>query len=515
MRCRLLALVVCASPLWAQADLFRDWSPPPGEARTPGKVACASLRALTGYDFSVISAEARPASASAPEFCRVMAMVQPEVRLEVALPAAWNGRLVMIGNGGYAGENLEHPGRIAARDSALRKGFAFSQTNTGHDAELEPLGTFAASAQKLLDYAFRAVHVTALTAKALSAHFYGRAPRRSYFLGCSTGGRQALMSAQRFPEDFDGILSMAPVLDFTGTMLKYAGTLQAFATAPVSEAKLKLAGETIYASCDAKDGVKDGILEDPRRCAFDPAAQLPKCPGAEAPDCFTQGQISGLTALYTDQVVNGKRIFPGWPVGPEAVGQNGRVGWFPWLVREGEPSLSQQFSTAFFQYLAFPKKNPDFQLGQLDIARDLPRLDAIRRTLDATDSDLSGFRDRQGKLLMTFGWADPALNPNMGVEYYESVVRKMGPDTRDFFRLFMMPGVFHCGGGPGCDSADTLSALVNWVENGKAPETMRAEKRQGAAVLRSRTLCPYPAVAAYTGTGSTDDAASFRCVASR
>jgi feruloyl esterase len=402
---------------------------------------------------------------------------------------------------------------VNLRDELLRKGFAFTQTNTGHDAEAEPLGTFAVTPQKLLDYAFRAVHVTAVTAKSMTARYYGSAAKKSYFVGCSTGGRQALIAAQRFPDDFDGILSMAPVLDFTGTMVNYARVLKAFETAPVPVAKLRLTGEKILALCDAKDGVTDGLIGDPRRCGFDPAADLPRCSGPEAPDCFTEGQIATLKTLYSDMSINGARVFPAGPLGAEVAGPDGRIGWENWLVREKGPPISQLFGTTFFQYLAYPTKDPNLRLNDFEPERDYPKLEAIRRILDATDPDLSGFRDRGGKLLMTFGWADPALNPNMGVEYYESVSRKMGSTTRDFFRLFMMPGVFHCAGGPGCDSAPRFAALIDWVESGKAPDVILAEKRVSGKVVRSRPLCQYPAVATYTSSGSTDDAANFRCVA--
>jgi feruloyl esterase len=199
-------------------------------------------------------------------------------------------------------------------------------------------------------------------------------------------------------------------------------------------------------------------------------------------------------------------------VGAEALDPRGRPGWYFWLYRDDGPPLQQQFGNTFFQYLAFPKKDPNFRMSDFQFERDTPRLESIRKILDATDTDLSGFRDRKGKLLMTYGWADPALNPNMGVEYYESVLNKMGPATGDFFRLFMMPGVFHCAGGPGCDSAFTLTVLVDWVEKGKAPETIRAEKRQEGKVLRSRPLCPYPAVASYKGSGDPNDTANFRCM---
>lgn len=475
---------------------------------------CSALRALTGYEFSVISATVQPASDSAPEFCRVTGQIPPEIQFEVALPALWHKRLLMIGNGGYAGENLESPGRIVTRDQAVKSGFVFTQTNTGHDAAQEPLGTFAVNRQKLLDYAFRAVHVTAETAKRIAAAYYGAAPARSYFMGCSTGGRQALISAQRFPQDFDGIIAGAPVLDFVGTMMNYVSIQQAMAAAPVPPAKLKLAGEIAYRLCDAEDGVKDGVIDDPRRCGFKPSTHLPVCRGNDAPDCFTPGQIRTLETISSDQRIQGKRVFPGWPVGAEAVGANGDIGWQGWLFREdGRPPNFVVFSETFFRYLAEPKKNPDLQLSQLDFERNPPKLDWIRQVLNATDTDLSAFRDRGGKLIMWFGWADPALNPMMGVEYYESVLRTMGPGTRDFFRLYMMPGVFHCSGGVGCDAASRLAALIQWVEEGKAPDRIVAMKIAGGKVVRTRPLCPYPEVARYKGAGSIDDAESFVCSA--
>ncbi|HET8548159.1 MAG TPA: tannase/feruloyl esterase family alpha/beta hydrolase, partial [Bryobacteraceae bacterium] len=198
-------LFIFASMLRAQfPQEIRQWKPPAGETRVQPRVACAALRSLTGYEFSIITA--RTESAAGTEFCRILGQVLPEVRFEVSLPAQWNKRLLMIGNGGYAGENLDAPGRLAMRNQAVAAGFAFTQTNTGHDADQEPLGTFAVNSQKLLDYAFRAVHVTAETAKRLTAAYYGVGVARSYFQGCSTGGRQALISAQRFPQDFDGIV---------------------------------------------------------------------------------------------------------------------------------------------------------------------------------------------------------------------------------------------------------------------------------------------------------------------
>jgi hypothetical protein len=511
----LLTLFVAAVPtsVFGQFTEFRAWTPPAGEAKAQPTAACSSLRALTGYQFSVVSAVVETASGGGGQCCRVVGQVLPEVKFEVALPVSWNKRLVMIGNGGYAGENLESPQRTTLRDDAVRAGFAFTQTNTGHDASDGPPGSFATDRQELVDYAFRAVHVTAETAKKIAAAYYGTAPARSYFVGCSTGGRQGLISAQRFPHDFDGILAGAPVLDFVGTMVSYAGILRAFEAAPVPAAKMKLVADAIYSMCDEKDGVKDGVITDPRRCGFEPTVHLKKCTGAETADCFTKGQIRSLETLYSDQKINGQRVYPGWPVGAEIAGSNGRPGWEPWLVNEKGDPIFVVFSEAFFRYMAFAKKDPDFKLKQLDLERDYPRLDAMRQMLNATDPGLSGFRDRGGKLLMYFGWADPALNPNRAIEYYEAVTVKMGARTRDFFRLYMMPGMFHCSGGVGCDSAPRLAALTGWVERNQVPEAIVASRLQNGKVVRTRPLCPYPEVAKYQGAGSTDEAGNFRCAA--
>lgn len=513
---RFLFAISCFSLLLSGQPIASEiaaWEPPPGEARTPPAVACTSLRALTGFEFSIITATLIPASGDSAEFCRVQGLIQPEIRFEVSLPTSWHGRLLVSGNGGYAGDDLTSPGRQRTRDIVITAGFVHAHTNTGHDAAGEDLGAFAMNSQKLVDYAFRAIHVTTLSAKRLASAYYGVAPRRSYFIGCSTGGRQALMSAQRFPEDFDGIYAGAPVLDFVLSMTNYVYRLQSMPETPISSAKLRRAGEVIYERCDALDGVRDGLLEDPRTCDFEPAKHLTKCAPNASSDCFTEGEIAFLQRLYSDQFISGQRIFPGWPVGIEVPGRDGRIGWDYWLVRENAAPRSEVFAEAFFRYLALPRKDPNLRYNQIDLAAVFPQLGPIRETLNATDPDLSAFRDRGGKLLMWFGWADESLNPNMGVEYYESVVATMGANTPDFFRLFMMPGVFHCGRGPGCDTAPRLAALIRWVERGEAPEKIVASRGLSETMTRTRPLCPYPQIARYKGSGSTDDEANFVCAA--
>jgi feruloyl esterase len=490
-------------------------SPPAGESVLPPKIACADLRSLTGYEFTVESAVAIPVSSDAPAHCRVRGQILPEIQFEVSLPAAWNRRFYMYGNGGYAGESLDAPQRAGIRNAALRRGFVVAATNTGHEAATEPLATFAQNRQKLLDYAFRSLHTTAETGKRIAAAWYGARPTRAYFEGCSTGGRQALILAQRFPEDFDGIVAGAPVLNFSGTMVGYAKMAQALRAAPIPYAKLSLLADRVYALCDDKDGLKDGLIDDPRRCDFRPSRDLPKCAeGVDSPDCFTAAQIGTLEKIYGDVLSQGKRIFPGWPVGAEVAGPNGRSGWDNWIVNEkGQPTISVNFAESFFRFMAFPVKNPAFALADFDFEKDPARLEWIHNLLDATDPDLARFKERGGKLLMYFGWADQALNAQMGVDYYESALKQMGPATTGFFRLFMVPGMFHCGGGVGCGSFDKLTPLVQWVEQGTAPDSLVASRVVSGKTVRTRPLCPYPQVAKYKGSGSVDDAGSFECKA--
>ena len=520
----LLALVTSAGGhLVAQNNSqFRSWKPGAlaGALQVKPREACQALVALTGYEFAVISATVLPATADTPGFCRVWGQIPPEIRFEVDLPAVWNGRLYMFGNGGYAGEALDGRGRVANAQRGLARGFVVAQTNTGHDAATEPLGSFAASPQKLIDYAFRAVHVTALTAKRLAQAYYGTAPRRSYFDGCSTGGRQGLISAQRFPDDFDGILVGAPVLDFTGTMIGYATIQRALAAAPIAPAKLKILADAVYAKCDAADGLADGLIDDPRRCAFRPAADLPACPDdADGPACFTAAQLKALETVYGGTKRSGADFFPGQQFGteiapPGAAGPMSAGAWVPWLIGPANAqSIQTSFGETFFRYLAFGRPNLKYDWTSFNVDTDLDKVQWASTLLDATDPDLSRFRARGGKILSYHGWADPALNPLMAIRYYESVLARLGPTTPGFYRLFMVPGMLHCSGGVGVSSFDAFTPLVEWVENGAPPDTIVGSRTVDGKVSRTRPLCPYPQVARYKGLGSIDDAASFACAA--
>jgi Tannase and feruloyl esterase len=499
-------LAACAAafaPAAAGAQQFDTWKDD-RPAKAPVQ-RCAALRALSGYEFSIDAAVAMPEQDGIAAYCRVQGLIAPEVRFEVSLPEAWNGRLYMFGNGGFAGESLTAAGRASRRNTAVAKGFAVAQTNTGHDASREPLASFAGTPQKLSDYAYRAVHVTAVTAKALARAYYGTPAARTYFDGCSTGGRQGLIAAQRFPDDFDGIIVGAPVLDFTGTMTHYTVVHRALEAAPLSEEKVRLLAKATGRKCDAADGLDDGLIADPRGCAFGPAA-------GEA--CFSDADVASLRAIFGGVTAGGRPVFPGFPVGAEAFAptpSGPRTGWDPWLIRAGQPTISRTFLESFFEHMATPGAKLDWRTFDPD--RDLAKLDATATLLNATDPDLSAFKARGGRILMYYGWADPALNPLMGVQYYERVRQTMGAQATDFFRLFMMPGVFHCAGGVGPDRLDTITPLVAWVERGAAPDRLVAAQRSGETTRRTRPLCAYPQVAKYKGSGSVDEAESFVCAA--
>jgi feruloyl esterase len=535
---KLHAGALCALLFIAQLSLEAHAFPPFTDAagsaidytKTPARpaMACGALVGLADYEFSIISATDVAAGGGQPAHCRVEGVIRPAIRFWLNLPAAWNERFYMSGNGGFAGQQPEGglPWFVVPFNAALAHGFAAVVTDTGHDERVQPLGTFALNDLGAeIDYAFRAVHLTAVTAKRLTEIYYGKAPRYSYFDGCSTGGRQALIEAQRFPGDFNGIVAGAPVLDFTGTMMLYSRMVRALEAAPVSAAQLRAAAGAIYARCDGRDGLGDGLIDDPRRCDFDPRRDLPRCKaGATDEDCLTEAQLDAVSTVYGDVVIDGRKRFPGLPVGSEIEGpddQGGQAsGWVPWLIPAEKgmfagTTIGRAFADTFFKYMAFEQDDPAFELSASDLARDAPRMARIERILNATDPDLAEFRARGGKLVMHFGWADAGLNPLMGVEYYERAERA-NDNAREFFRLFMVPGMFHCRGGVGPNHFDPVTAVINWVEGGAAPERIVATKRgpDGAAVM-TRPLCPYPQVARHRGSGSTEEAANFDCVTPR
>jgi hypothetical protein len=487
----------------------------------PGKI-CGELNQFRSDEIVQITAAVIPAAGTTPAFCRVTGLLSPEIAFEVSLPEKWNGRFYMIGNGGHAGEALDDSMRTSQINAALKVGFAVAQTNTGHDSRKESGASFVlGNPQKAIDYAYRAVHLTAVTGKDIVKDYYGKPVSRAYWNSCSNGGRQGLIEAQRFPEDFDGVIANAPWVDQTGFTIGAMWNQKAMSETPVTAAKMALVAGKVMAKCDAVDGLKDGLIDDPRKCDFDPARDVLSCSaGADGSDCLTAAQAAAITKVYGGPVSNGKPFFPGFEPGSEAVMPNffgGGVssGWMNMIVSEQPDGKPADFGLAedTMRYLVHKTPQPDWDYRTFNFDRDIHQLDDWSKLADAKNPDLSKFKERGGKLLMTYGWADPILQPRMGVNYYERALEKNGPDTRDFFRLFMVPGMSHCSGGIGTDQFDPMTAIINWVEKGRAPASIPASRVENNRIVRTRPLCPYPQVARYSGQGSIDDAANFRCVA--
>ena len=463
-----------------------------------------------------------------PAFCRVTGTIKPSsdsnIQFEVWLPAAgWNGKFQGAGNGGFAGS--VNYGSMAA---AVNHGYATASTDTGHQGTAIDAGWALGHPEKILDFGYRAIHETAEQAKAIIRAFYGEAPRRSYFSSCSNGGRQALMEAQRFPADYDGIIAGAPANFWTHLLTQAMWDIQATMRDPasyISANKLPAIEAAVLAHCDAMDGVKDGVVDDPSRCHFDPSELL--CKGAESDSCLTMPQVSALKKIYAGpRTSTAQQIMPGFPPG----GETGGGGWGLWVTGPAPgKSLQFAFGTNFFANMIYNNAAWDFHTFNVDAG--LKAADnKMAGTLNATDPDLTRFRQRGGKLILYHGWNDAAIPAENSIHYYQNVQAKMGNrNVAEFVRLYMVPGMQHCYGGPGPDMIGQLgitggdpqhdlnAALERWVEQGTAADQIIATKYKSGmdpagGVVRSRPLCPYPAVASWNGKGSTDDAANFVCV---
>lgn len=480
---------------------------------------CSGVAGLSLREVVSLSAEAVPATAGAPAFCRVDGTLAPEINFQVNLPASWNGRFYMTGNGGHAGQQPNDPANAPARNQALAAHFVMASTDTGHDAGKEPGASFVMSnPQKAIDYAYRAVHLTAVTAKAIANAYYGQPVQYAYWNSCSNGGRQGLLEAQRYPDDFDGIIANAPWVSQTGFTIGALWNQRALASVTLTPDKLALLAGAVMDSCDAVDGLVDGLIDDPRQCTFNALTDLPRCAaGVDDASCLTDAQAEAIRKVYDGpRDSQGRQLFPGFMPGSEALvdGPNGPASsWLGLIVPATPGARPADFNLAdnTMRYLAFQPPQPDWDYNSFDFDHDPELLDRWSRLADATDVNLREFRARGGKLLMTYGWADQVLQPLMGVHYYEQAVAANGPDGMDFMRLFMMPGMTHCAGGVGPDQHDPVTAIIEWVETGTAPALITAKKVVDGNVTRSRPLCPYPQVARHTGQGSSDDAANFSC----
>ena len=457
-----------------------------------------------------------------PSFCRVQLTVAPQIHVEVWLPATgWNGKFEGVGGGGYAGV-ISYPPMAAA----LRAGYATASTDTGH---VGGDGQFALGHPELvIDFGYRAIHEMTVKGKQIVEAFYGMVPRASYFVGCSTGGRQGLAEAQRYPDDYNGIVSGAPAIDGPHLAISSLWNAQATLKDPASyipPAKLAAINDATLAACDAADGVKDGLVADGRHCKFDPSSLV--CRGGDSPTCLTPKQAEALKKIYTGpRYADGKQIYPGRLPGVER-------GWgFFTTGLEPGGAANLILGGAYLKFFVLQDANAD-PLA-FDFATDMAKVDKDEKDIDALqtfNANLKPFRDRGGRLILYHGWGDDGISPLNTINYFKMVVDKTmgGPKatdasapedatfqqaarkTGDFMRLFMVPGMNHCGGGPGPNRFDPVTALSNWVETKQAPDALLGSHITNGLVDLTRPLCPYPAVAEYSGRGDVKDAANFSC----
>jgi feruloyl esterase len=440
--------------------------------------------------------------------------VSPAIRFEVWLPegAAWNGRFQAVGGGGLAGI-ISYP----AMATATRAGYASASTDTGHESTDS---AWLSDRQRQVDYGYRAIHETTVKAKAIIEAHYGSAEEYAYFNGCSTGGRQGLMEAQRYPDDYDGIVSGAPVNRFTQLHMAQLWTAHATLKTPgavLTPENLALVSKTVLAQCDANDGVKDGILTDPRTCDFDPSVL--QCKSGSGGECLAAPQVEALEKIYEGpkNPRTGVPLYPGLEPGGEGA-QPRNPGWA--LIMNGKgPFFIDQ---AVLGGMAF--ENPQWDWRTFDFDRDVELVDdKLFGVLNAVDPDLRDFKANGGKLIVYHGWNDPGVMPQQTIQYYDNVVELAGKATGgdgkaftdEYLRLFMMPGMGHCQGGTGPDQADFMSAIAAWVERGQAPSRIVAQKQENGQTAMTRPLCPHPQVARYAGRGDANDERSFECAVPR
>jgi feruloyl esterase len=459
------------------------------------------------------------AARSVPAFCRVVGTVLPELGFELWLPDQWNRKYVGVGNGGMAGSVV-----YTAMFDPLSRGYAAGSTDTGHIGNGPNDGSWALGhLNRVINYGQRGIHEMAMADKLIIHAHYGAQPLHSYFEGCSYGGKQALTEVQKYPADFDGVIAGDPAnwwtRHYAGSHLWIAQALEGDAYIPA--AKVPVIADAVNAACDALDGVKDGVLNDPRRCHYDPAEL--RCRGGDQPNCLTGAQVEAVKKIWTGlRDAEGQQLYPGLERGGEA----GPGGWTQWVTGKGPGQGGHVgLGLPFMKYVVFEDPNWDFRTFRYEtppgVENDVEYTDdKLGRIFNATDPDLRPFRAHGGKLIQYHGWSDPDIPPLNSINYYESVVRRTDRnsisalrDTKEFYRLFMVPGMQHCAGGPGTTRFDALTALEQWVEQNKAPEQILAAHVAAGQIDRTRPLCAYPQEAKYKGAGSTDDAANFTCAA--
>jgi len=498
--------IVSVVTLWAAAFLAVS-------APAAAQGACGSLATGPAFPNTVVTAAqdiAADAQRQLPAFCEARVAITPvpgsRITAVYRMPAAWNGRILGVGGGGFSG-NLQ----LDAAADALKRGYAIIQNDLGHpgatlDASFTILPDGRPNTEGIIDFGHRATHLATTVGKQLIATFYGRAAEHAYWQGCSTGGRQGLAEIQRYADDYDGVIAGAPVY----TPLVYSNAIlrvQAFhksADSNLLPAQVPLIQKAVLAACDAKDGVRDGILMDPRTCTWDPAELACTAGVSPSGECLSPAQVETVRRVY-DGVKTKDGQYAAMPLM--------RGGESDWVTRMiGTPAqplgLNAQLGAPFFSFIV--KADPKFDIMTFDPERDMKALrSGVALQVHQENPDISAFVRRGGKLLLWHGFNDPGPSPLSSIAYLEAV-EKAVPAAKGSVRLFLAPGVLHCGGGAGPDRFDTLTAIEQWVEKGQAPVSMIATKANSPV---SRPLCAYPQVAKYNGSGDSNAAASFACSA--
>lgn len=455
---------------------------------------------------TIVGGETAGASPAA-DICRVRLSLRPasgsEIKVEIWLPRTWNNKL--LGHGGAGFDGGLNAGTAPALNKAISEGYAVVVNDAGHTpSPTSPLESWVhKQPERLIDFTHRANHLAAIGAKVLIKAYYESSPQHAYFMGCSNGGRDGLILASRYPDDYDGIVAGAPAANYLETVTQLVQYSQARSASPGSQSllsKKSLVHDAIVERCDELDGVKDGLLENPLQCQFDPGAL--KCTRDDGPTCLTEAEVQAFRAIYGGlRSPSGETIFSGPALGTEAAPD-----WDAWIDSPQNTMIGEEF----YRWMVYD--NPGFEIETYDFARDYAvALERLASSLNAS-TDLSAFTRRGGKLIIYQGWADPAVTAASTIKYYGDVQQKIGPAAADQVRLFMAPGMGHCAGGPGPDSFDMQTALERWVELGETPERVIAEKK-GSDEPLSRPLCAWPQTAHYSGSGSIRDAANFACKA--
>jgi feruloyl esterase len=512
----LLAIVAAPTAVVAQ-------TPPPSEAAAKCAAFARADLAATPDAIVQITATRLVAAANAmPEHCRVSAYVQPQVGVEMLLPSEWNGKFLQLGCGGFCGSAIAE-----ACNNGLARGYACIVSDMGHSSTALDGKWAYNNWDSRIDFAHRATYVAAVAGKAMVKSFYGEAPQRSYFQGCSTGGRQALQAAQRFPAEFDGIIAGAPVINWTGAGVQLLWSVRATLNDDGSQlltvADIERVHAAAIAACDEADGVKDNIIVDPRVCPFDPAALQCKSRGGR--DCLSPAKVEAVKRIYQGPVNSkGESLYTGGAL------PGSELNWIGnYISREAGPSTYENFMRDMFGYIAFSDSpGPSWRIQNFDFDRDPQRLGVIEQMMTGSNPDLRAYQKRGGKLIVYQGWADQSVVPLNIIDYVETATRTMGGKaaTDAFMRLFMVPGMNHCLGGAGADTIDYLGALERWVEAGQAPDVLVGAKLKQAPprtaplawpldasnVAFTRPYFPYPETAQFSGSGDVNDAANWRRV---